>query len=437
MNAAENFENPGTEYAIVTGCARANFRRRNGLPFAREHGLKNDRLRQFTGGGAMHKRQVISIVGAWVLAAMLVATALAQGTGRLNGEVLDKDGKPFADQTLTFKNPETGQLYTEKTDKNGKFVQLGMKGGIYIVTFPAINYTEKFQVLDGQENAYKLDMKALAAATLAAHPEDAKKKEESEDKFKQMKQHFDAGVAALAAANDVRTQLKTAATDQKASLQAQRTTDCTTAATEFSQAVQNTGEKEINNRAMILGNLGSANECAGKYQDAADAFQKAIDTKPVAGYYIGLATNLANVGAAATDPKDGAAKFTDASAACDKATGLDPAAGATCWKNLGIVLSNKGRMKEAITPLQKASQADPKDQITWYMLGSALTATIDTKQEGDKMTYIIPPGTAEAYQKCIDTGADNATGKLCKDALDGLNAMSGGQDTSVGKKKKK
>jgi hypothetical protein len=52
------------------------------------------------------------------------------------------------------------------------------------------------------------------------------------------------------------------------------------------------------------------------------------------------------------------------------------------------------------------------------------------------MTYIIPPGTGEAYQKCIDTGAETSTGKLCKDALDGLNAMSGGQATSVGKKKK-
>jgi tetratricopeptide (TPR) repeat protein len=382
-------------------------------------------------------RKMISILGAWVLVAMLAATALAQGTGRLNGEILDKDGKPFVDQAVTIKNPDTGQVFNLKTDKNGKFIQLGMRSGIYVISLPSINYTEKYQVQDGQENNYKLDLKAVAAATLAAHPEEAKKKEETEDKFKMMKQHFDAGVAALAAANDLKTQIKAAPADQKASLQAQRTTDCTTAASEFGQAVQGLGEKEVNNRAMILGNLGNANECAGKYQDAADAFQKAIDTKPVAGYYTGLATNLANAGAAATDPKEADAKFTDASAACDKAIALDPAAGATCWKNLGIVLSNKNRMKEAITPLQKAAQADPKDQVTWYMLGSALTATIDTKQEGDKMTYVIPPGTAEAYQKCIDTGADNATGQLCKAALDGLNAMSGGQDTSVGKKKKK
>jgi tetratricopeptide (TPR) repeat protein len=385
----------------------------------------------------MHMRKVISILGAWVLAAMLAATTLAQGTGRLNGEVLDQNGKPYPDQTVTIKLPETGQTYTVKTDKNGKFIQLGMRSGVYVITLTSLNYSEKFQINDGQENNYKLDLKALAAATAAAHPEEIKKKEETEDKFKMMKQHFDAGVTALGAGNDLKAQIKAAPADQRSSLQAQRVTDCTTAATEFSQAVQNLGEKEVNNRAMILGNLGAANECAGKYQDAADAFQKAIDTKPIAGYYTGLATNLANAGASSTDPKDAETKFTDASAACEKAVALDPAAGATCWKNLGIVLSNKGRMKEAVTPLQKAAQADPKDQITWYMLGSALTATIDTKQEGDKMTYIIPPGTTEAYQKCIDAGADNATGKLCKDALDGLNAMSGGQATSVGKNKKK
>jgi hypothetical protein len=53
------------------------------------------------------------------------------------------------------------------------------------------------------------------------------------------------------------------------------------------------------------------------------------------------------------------------------------------------------------------------------------------------MTYIIPPGTKEAYQKAIDLGPGTAAAKQAQDALDGLNAMSGGQDTSVGKKKKK
>ena len=98
------------------------------------------------------------------------------------------------------------------------------------------------------------------------------------------------------------------------------------------------------------------------------------------------------------------------------------------------MLSNKGALKAAIPPLQKATTIDPKDQQAWYLLGSAYTGTIDTKQEGEKMTYIIPPGTRDAFQKCIDLGADNALGQQCKQTMDGLAAMGGGEDTSVGKR---
>jgi tetratricopeptide (TPR) repeat protein len=382
-------------------------------------------------------RKMIFILGAWMLVALFAGAARAQGTSRVNGEVLDKDGKPMVGATVVFKDPDTGQTYTEKTDKNGRFVQLGMRGGVYVVTLPDLNYTEKYQVLDGQENDYKLDLKALVASGAVANPDAEKKKEEAENKFKAMKAHFDAGVASMATADNLKTQLKTAPADQKATLQSQRTAACQAAVADFKQAEEGLGEKDVNNHAMILGNLGAASECTGDHEDAATAFQKASDLKPSVNYYTGLATNLADVGGSTTDPAAAAAKLTDASAACDKAIALDPASGATCWKNLGIILSNKGRMKEAVEPLQKASQANPKDQLTWYMLGSALTATIDSKESAGKMEFIIPPGTGDAYQKCIDLGADNPVGKQCKEALDGLAAMNGGQDLSVGKRKKK
>ena len=88
-------------------------------------------------------------------------------------------------------------------------------------------------------------------------------------------------------------------------------------------------------------------------------------------------------------------------------------------------------------PLQKATTADPKDAQSWLMLGNAMTATIVPKAEGDKMTYIIPPGTQEAYQKAIDLAPGTPVAKQAQDGIDGLTALSGGQDTSVGKKKKK
>jgi tetratricopeptide (TPR) repeat protein len=382
--------------------------------------------------------RVFSILTTFILALMLATVALAQDDGRLNGQIIDKDGKPYADVTVSIKNSDTGQTYTIKTDKNGKFVQLGMRGGIYIITSTNakdnFTFSEKFVVSTEKDNEYKLDVKA-AMATNGPSAEEVKKREEEQNKFKDMKLHFDNGVKSMAEANDLRTQLRTAPADQKSALQEKRTADCQTAVTEFTQAEQ--GAKDVKNHALVWANLGSADECANKYDDAAASFQKAIDLAPAAGYYTGLATNDANAGAASTDPKASEAKFTDASAACDKAVALDPAAGATCWKNLGIVLSNKGRMKDAISPLQKATTADPKDAQSWLMLGNALTATIEPKQEGDKMTYVIPPGTADAYQKAIDLAPGTPTAKQAQDALDGLNAMSGGQDTTVGARKKK
>ena len=391
-------------------------------------------------------RKAMLMLGAWLMVCMFASIAAAQGTGRLNGEIIGLDGAPYANKAVILKNPDTGQTFTLKTDANGKFTQLALRSAVYTVTLPDINYTEKTQVQDGQENTYKLDLKAVAAASAAAHPEENKKREDDADKFKNMKAHFQAGVDAMTAADAARTQGSAAGAtaDQKSAAKQQRVASCTTAITEFSAAEQNVTEKDINNHSMIFGNLGQANECAGKYDDAMADYQKAIDIKPQGAYYTGLATNLAQVGAATKDPADADAKFAAASAACDKGSALDAAAPAeggkaavatdTCYKNLGIVLSNKGKLKEAIPPLEKATTINPKDQQAWYLLGSAYTGTIETKQEGEKMTYVIPAGTKDAFQKCIDIDATNGLGQQCKQTMDGLAAMGGGEDTTVGKR---
>jgi tetratricopeptide (TPR) repeat protein len=387
-------------------------------------------------------KKLVRIWGALVLALLFASVAVAQDTGRLDGEIMDKDGKPYPDVTVAIKNSDTGQTFTVKTDKNGKFVQLGLRQGIYTITLSnqKDNFTYgpvKFPVDTSKDNNYKLNIKEEMAATVAAHPEEAKKKEEEEDKFKTMKLHFQNGLTAMTEATDLQKQIKTAAADQRAPLQQKRTTDCETALTEFQQAEQGVGPKEIANHATVLQDLGAAYECVGRYDDAATAFQKAIDLKPQASFYASLSTNLANSAAAQTDPKVAESKLADANADCEKALALDPAAGGTCYKNVGIVLNNKGRQKDAVAPLQKATQANPKDAQTWFLLGSSLTALMDCKQEGEKMTCTLAPGTEDAYQKCIDVDPSSAQGKECKDNLDGARAAAGGADTTVSKKKKK
>ena len=99
---------------------------------------------------------------------------------------------------------------------------------------------------------------------------------------------------------------------------------------------------------------------------------------------------------------------------------------------MGIVLSNKGDLKDAIPPFQKAAQASPKDAQAWFLLGNAYTGTIDTKQEGDKLVYLIPPGTAEAYQKAIEADPNGPYAPQAKAALDNIDQLSGGVQTQIG-----
>jgi tetratricopeptide (TPR) repeat protein len=388
-------------------------------------------------------RKLIRVWAALAMVLLFAGIALGQDSGRLDGEILDKDGKPYPDVTVELKNSNTGQVYTLKTDKNGKFTQLGLRGGIYTVTLTnqkdSFTYGPVKTLVDtSKENNYKLSIKDEIALTAAAHPEEIKKRAEEEDKFKAMKGHFDAGLAAMSDANDLQKQIRAAATaDQKAPLQEKRTADCQKAITEFQQAEQGVGAKEVGNHVAVWQDIGAADECVGHYDEAADAFQKAIDLKPQAALYAGLSTNLATSGATQSDPKVAESKIADANANCEKALALDPAAGATCYKNVGIVLTNKGRQKDAVLPLQKATQANPQDAQSWSLLGSALTAMMDCKQEGEKMTCTPAPGTQAAYQKCIDISPDSALGKQCKENLDGVVAAAGGADTTVSKKKKK
>lgn len=386
-------------------------------------------------------RRVISVWGALAMLLVFAANAAAQGAGRLNGQILDKQGNPWEGVSVELKNPETGQTFTFKTDKNGKFNQLGLRTGIYTIhiTSPKDNldYSKQVQINDGQENEVKIDFKQLIAENAAAHPEEIAKKEEAENKFKMMKAHFDAGIAAMNDAGDLDKQIKAAAADQKAVLQQKRLTTCQTAITEFKASEEGVTAKETKNHAIVWARLGNAYECAGQNQDAADAFQKAIDLEPQAPYYLGLSTNLAKAAVAQNDPNVTKQKMADASAGCEKGVALDAAAGATCWKNLGIVLKNANRPELAAAPLQKASEANPKDTQVWYLLGSALAANMTFKEEGGKQIAVLAPGTMEAFQKCVDTDTSGSYSTLCKESITELQTLTGGQATSIGTKKKK
>jgi tetratricopeptide (TPR) repeat protein len=388
-------------------------------------------------------RRLIPIGATLALVLVLAAIVAAQGSTRLNGQIIDGQGKPWVGVTVLLKNPDTGQTFTLKTDKDGKYAQVLPRGGVYelhvISDSPKLDYPEKHSITDGQENTIVINFKEIMAQQ-AASPEEAKKAEEAANSFKNMKGHFDAGVAAMTDSGQIRQQLATAPADQKSALQDKIKADSQTAVTEFQGAEQAAGTKDVKNHALIWANLGQAYDMGGRYDEAADAYQKAIELQPMAPYYTHLSTSLANAAISQTDPKVTQQKVSDAESNCDKVATLEgatPGATAVCWKNLGIILNNKGDLKDAIVPFQKATLADPKDAQSWFLLGGALTGSIDTKQEGDKVMYIVPPGTTDAYQKCIDADPNGPYAPQAKAALDSLAQLSGGAQTTVQERKKK
>ncbi len=389
--------------------------------------------------------------------------AAAQGAN-VTGQVIGLDGKPLPNAPVTIKN-DSGRTFTTKTDKNGNFIQVGVPDGTWTVTvtssaIPNGSYSQPF-VQDDSNKPWSINLKEVAAAASGG----AAAADASAKAFAGMKTHFDAATAAMNDADNLKKQVATAPADQKSDLTAKMNADYQTALTEYTAAEQGINPadvKNVANHALVLASMGRADDAMMKYDDAVTAYQKAVDLKPMPDYYSDLSTALVNQGVGQHDPTVLQQKVTDASAACDKAVSLasapggaaapapggaapaggaaaaSPAAvGARCYKNLGIVLSNKGDLQQAIDPLKKASQDTPNDAQVWFLLGSAYAGTVQSKTVGDKEVYTFDPGTGDALQKCMSLDANGPIGAQCKDIMDGVNAMGAGISTTVGSTKPK
>jgi tetratricopeptide (TPR) repeat protein len=345
------------------------------------------------------------------------------------GTVLDQSGKPFPDVTLIFVNDQ-GTKYEVKTDKDGKYNSRNMRPGVYILTVKVKDqkvWETNVRAEGGTPTQRDINFKELVAQQGTAAQEAVKKQEEEKQKFEGMKTHFNAGVAALDQVKVDREALRTASADQRDAKKQQLSTDADKAVTEF-QAAQKAAAEKDSNLHLIYAKLGEAYDAAGKNDEAAEAYRKAIATKPdVAGYYNNLGNVLARQG-----------KLEETKQAYSKAAELDPPGAAGYWRNMGIVLYNAGKMKEALDPLKKATEIDPKSAQTWYLLGAAMVGAMDYKTEKEKIIPVILPGTLEAYEKAIELDPSGPYGAQAKQGLESLKAMGvEGIGTRVGAARKK
>jgi tetratricopeptide (TPR) repeat protein len=365
------------------------------------------------------------------LAACLAPAAFAQG-GALAGTVLDLTGKPYPDVTISVTNIETKKQTDGVTDAKGHYSVPGLGAGTYNVDVKGKDKDQKEMLLyqtgiklaAGTIPAFDINMKELQESGKLAAIEAMRKQQEAEQQFQMLKTHYDAGIAAITQMKAAQTKLAQTPKDQKDqqdSVKAEINQAGGTAVTELSAALE-LEKPEDANRPIVLSRLGEAYESMGKWQEAADTYQKAIALKPeVAANYNNLGNDLAKLG-----------KVDEARAAYQKYVDLNPTDAALAWRNFGTVLYNSNRMKESIEPLQKATTLDPKNATAWLLLGIALVNTMEFKTEGNKITPIMQPGTVEAYQHAIDLDPNGQIGAQAKDGLASLQAMGVGITTKIG-----
>jgi Flp pilus assembly protein TadD len=375
---------------------------------------------------------LLSVCSVALLLAVLAPRAAAQNDGSVRGQIMDVTGKPWADIGIQLVSDQ-GAKQEAKTDKSGNYSFHGLKPGIYsvFVVLPAPNkpYEAKVQVQGGNEAKADINFKDVVAKQGSAAAEQVKKQEEEKSKFETMKQHFTAGTALLDQERKAKDDANKAPADQRDAAKAKVTDLSNQAVAEFTAAQKAATEKDTNQH-IIWAKLAEAYDLAGRNDDAINAYQQAIAAKPdVPGYY----NNLGNVQARS-------GKVDDARVSYTKSAELDPPNAATAWRNFGISLYNAGRLKEAVEPLKKASELDSKNPQVWYLLGAALVGSMETKKNGDKLEFIILPGTVEAYQKAVEldpNGGPNSYGAQAKLGLEALEQIQPGIDTKVNTRKKK
>jgi tetratricopeptide (TPR) repeat protein len=346
-----------------------------------------------------------------LMAALSATPAWAQ-LARVKGKVTDFDGKPMAGAVVEFKGVENGRTYPLKVDSKGEFFSIGVSQGMYNVRLlkdgtEVTKYTN-FQVTTArEENVCDFDLaKDRARAVESLKPEDKKRMEEEAARAEKIK-----GVNNMLSASDK-------------AYKAENYAESVRILTEASKL--DLGK----NAYIVLAKLGEANMAAGRqasktdkeqgkqfYQQAADAYKKAIEQKPTeAAFYNNLAEAYLRSG-----------QMQDAIKQYQAAIENDPT-DPKYYFNLGAVLTNAGQIDEANAAFDKAIAADPNYAEAYYQKSINLIgrAKVDPKTG----TMQAPPEVAAGFNKYLELSPDGPNAEAAKQMITALGAK---VETSFGK----
>lgn len=350
------------------------------------------------------------------------------GAGQILGTVKDGDGKPIVGMTIVIE-PEGGLEIDVTTNAEGKFAKPGLPVGTYIITYKQEEktiYKARANVANGKDTVASLvtnDQKVVEFQKMM------KKQLDDEAQFGKLKTHFNAGNVALDEEKAAKAEWQKASAADRPEIQSKIEAAGSKALGEYQQALTAvTDPADAKNKGAVYAQMAVAYETEGKYEEAAAAYQQDVAVHPDSGAYNNLGNDLAKVG-----------KMDEARAAYDQSAALDPAGAPLAYRNFAVVLFNAGKLQgsPAADLLKKATEAEPNNQQGWFLLGAALAANVTVEQSGDKLNFKFPPGTAEAYQKCIDLDPKSPMAELARKNLEELKASGLGVDTKSTTPKKK
>ncbi len=383
--------------------------------------------------------RIVGLMLAGAMCAGLMTTIVAQravaqekaapvGAGQILGVVKDGDGKPVAGVTVVIE-PQGGLEIDLTTDAAGKFAKPGLPVGSYVITFKQDDktiYKVRANVANGKDTVANL---TLNDPKVLEFQKAMKKELDDEAQFGKLKTHFNAGNAALDEEKAAKADWQKAAAADRPDLQGKVENAASKALSEYQQALTAvTDPADVKNKAAVFAQMAVAYELEGKYEEAVQAYQQDVAARPDPGAYNNLGNDLAKIG-----------KMDEARAAYDQSAALDPAGAPLAYRNFAVVLFNAGKLKDspAADLLKKATEAEPNNQQGWFLLGAALAANMTVEQTGEKLNFKFPPGTAEAFQKCIELDPKSPMADLARKNLEELKQSGLGVDTKSTAPKKK
>ncbi len=344
------------------------------------------------------KRRRWGVVG-WVEASLLLAMVLpagAQQLGRVEGQVLGRDGKPLVGATVEFERTDLKQHFEVRTDVKGNYLHATLPAGLSVrYTIRVIHQGEKYELYRN----YPLAIGASQRLDI-----DLKKELESRQPTEQEKQRVE---------ESKRLQ---DAFDRAVTLN--REGKYEDALAELVPLVEKDPTQWV-----VHAQMGVAYQNLKRYPEAEASYKKAIELQPSNPT---LYSNLGQVYVKTGKQKEARQMF-------DAAAQLSPEDASSAYFNIAVTFINAGDMKAAVDPLRKAIEYDPNRAEAHYWLGMCLFNQSEYKTEGGELKTIVPAGTREAFERYLQL---QPNGQYAADAKSMLEAIDATVPASMRVKKK-